>query len=140
MPESPAYPQAEPPPYPPPESPTYAQAEPTYQEGYPQPSYPPPAYGAPPYQQPYPAVAARPTNSLAIAALVCSLAGLIIGISAPVGAVLGHMAMRQIAQTGEEGAGLAKAAIIVGWVITGLIVLSCCVIAIVIIAAANSGT
>jgi len=79
----------------------------------------------------------RRTNSLAIAAIICSLGGLITGISAPIGAVLGHMAAKQIEQTGEEGAGLAKAAIIIGWIITGLILLGCCFAAIVIFAAAG---
>lgn len=69
-------------------------------------------------------------------AIICSLGGLVTGISAPVGAVLGHMAARQIAQTGEEGAGLAQAAIIIGWIITGLIVLACCAVLIVFWAAA----
>jgi hypothetical protein len=48
------------------------------------------------------------------------------------------MATKQIAQTGEEGAGLAKAAIIIGWIITGLIVLTCCVAAVIVIAAAGT--
>jgi hypothetical protein len=52
----------------------------------------------------------------------------ITAISAPIGAVLGHIALRQIGQTGEEGASLAKAAIWVGWIITGLIVLACCAV------------
>jgi hypothetical protein len=66
---------------------------------------------------------------LAVAALICSLAGLITLISAPVGAVLGHVASKQITTTGEDGAGLAKAAIWVGWAITGLAVIGCCAIA-----------
>jgi hypothetical protein len=48
------------------------------------------------------------------------------------------MAMNQIAQTGEEGAGLAKAAIIIGWIITGLILLGCCFAAVVVFAAAGN--
>jgi Domain of unknown function (DUF4190) len=98
-----------------------------------------PAYQAPqyqPYQYPGPPFAGqpatpvpggkRPTNGLAIAALVCSLACFVTIISAPVGAVLGHLATRQIAQTGEEGGSLAKAAIWVGWIITGLVLALCC--------------
>jgi uncharacterized membrane protein len=65
---------------------------------------------------------------MAIVALVCSLAGVITAVSAPIGAVLGHLALRQIGQTGEEGASLAKAAIWVGWIITGLIVAICCAV------------
>jgi Domain of unknown function (DUF4190) len=80
----------------------------------------------------------RRTNGLAIAAFICSLGGFITLISAPVGAILGHMAKRQIAQTGEEGAGFAQAAIIVGWAITGLVLLACCVGAIVFFAAVGA--
>jgi hypothetical protein len=80
----------------------------------------------------------RHTNGLAIAAFICSLGGFVTLISAPVGAILGHMAKRQIAQTGEEGAGFAQAAIIVGWAITGLVLLACCVGAIVFFAAVGA--
>jgi hypothetical protein len=48
------------------------------------------------------------------------------------------MAKRQIAQTGEEGAGFAQAAIIIGWAITGLVLLACCVGAILIFVAAGA--
>jgi hypothetical protein len=89
--------------------------------------------------QPYP-VQARKTNGLAVASLVCSLAGFLIGISAPVGAILGHMALRQIRQTGEDGAGLAKAGIIVGWIITGLILAGCCIAGIAIFAASGNNS
>jgi len=75
---------------------------------------------------------------MAIVALVCSLAGLFTGITAPVGAILGHVASRQIAQTGEDGAGIAKAAIIVGWILTGLMLLAVCFFVVVIIVAAGS--
>jgi uncharacterized membrane protein len=54
------------------------------------------------------------TNVLAIVALV-------LAIFVPlVGAILGHVALGQIKKTGEEGRGIALAAVIVGWVITGL--------------------
>ena len=69
--------------------------------------------------------------------MICSIAGLVTAISAPVGVVLGHLAKRQIAQTGEEGGGLATAALIIGYVITGLLVAACCgflVVAIVALA------
>jgi hypothetical protein len=102
-----------------------------------QPAYPPAAYGTPSgppgygYPPPYPGPGypgyppPAPTNGLAIASLVCSLAGLAVGISAPVGAILGHVARRQIRERGEQGDGMALAGIIVGWILTaGLIV--CC--------------
>lgn len=108
----------------PPPTPPAPYGPPGYEQpGYAQPGYGQPGYGQPGYGQPV--YVARPTNSLAIAALVCSLAGLLVVVSAPVGAVLGHMARKQIAQTGEQGDGMALAAIIVGWVLTGLFVCAC---------------
>jgi hypothetical protein len=62
---------------------------------------------------------------MAIASLVCSLAGLAVCISAPVGAILGHVARRQIRERGEQGDGMALAGIIIGWILTGLLVLVC---------------
>jgi len=71
---------------------------------------------------------------MAIVALILSLAGFIIGVSAPVGAILGHIARRQIRETGEDGDGMALAAIIIGWIITGLVLLGC-IIFVVLVAA-----
>ncbi len=70
-------------------------------------------YAQPYAQQPY-YPAARPQNSMALVALILSLVGLLTWITAPIGAILGHSAMKQIRQSGEDGEGLAKAAIIVG--------------------------
>ena len=81
----------------------------------------------------------RRTNGLAVAALVCSLAGVVTGIAAPAGAVLGHLASRQIALTGEEGTSMAKAAIWVGWIVTGLYVVACCALLSLLVAAYRSG-
>jgi hypothetical protein len=107
--------------------------------GEPPPSQFPSGYpGPPPYQQYGPPP--RRTNSLAVVALIISLAGLITLISAPIGAVLGHIASREIARTGEEGASLAKAAIWVGWIITGLVVAACCVIGGIILIAGREVT
>jgi hypothetical protein len=70
----------------------------------------------------------RRTNGLAIAALVCGIvqfSGLFpAGI---VAIILGHMAQRQIRQTEEDGYGLAKAGLILGYIgitlaIVGLVV------------------
>lgn len=89
---------------------------------YPAPAYPAPGYPAPGYA-PYPGYAPPPrTNGLAIAALVLSLVGFTSCITGPIGAIMGHVAMRQIRETGEGGEGLAKAAIIVGWIVTALLV------------------
>jgi hypothetical protein len=105
---------------PPPQPPT----QPTYPVGAyqaPPPGAAPPGYGYPAYPYPVPA----PTNGLAIAALVCALAGLAVGISAPVGAILGHIARRQIRERGEQGDGMALAGIIVGWALTGIMLVCC---------------
>jgi len=91
---------------------------------------PPYAYG---YQQP------RHTEGMAIAALVVSCAGIIGvctwgigGILSAVGAILGHVARRRISRNGTDGAGLALAGIIVGWVLTGLSVLIALLIILVV--------
>ncbi|PZG15572.1 hypothetical protein C1I95_19390 [Micromonospora craterilacus] len=105
---------------------------------YPPAGYPPqPGYGYPPgYGQP-----PRQTNSLAIVALVLSLIGIGSCITAPIGAIMGHVAMRQIRESGESGEGMAKAAIIVGWIFTGLLALVIIGYAVAIaFAIANSST
>ncbi len=53
---------------------------------------------------------AAPTNRLAPVALI-------LAILVPIaGAILGHLTLRQIEQTGEPGRGMALAATIIGWV------------------------
>lgn len=65
-----------------------------------------------PRRMPYPVAAPRPpVNSLAVAALVCSL---IPGFPAAAGVVTALVAHRQIRQTGERGEGLATAAFLIG--------------------------
>ena len=64
------------------------------------------------------------TNSLAVASLACGLAQFIFGPLATIPAiVLGHLARHQIKRTGEQGAGLALAGLMLGWaaVILGII-------------------
>jgi len=119
----------------PPTPPTnpYAQTPPPSQPVTPPPSQPvTPAYGTPTYPaqptsaSPYGYAAAAPQqNSMALVSMILSLVGLVSWITAPVGAILGHIALKQIRQTGESGEGMAKAGIIVGWIITGLGVLCC---------------
>ena len=79
----------------------------------PSPGYPPPGYGAPGY----PPVYVRPTNTMAILALVMAF------VFAPAGLILGIVARKQIRQTGEDGDGLALAGIIVGGIVTAIFVL-----------------
>ncbi|MEU8422360.1 DUF4190 domain-containing protein [Micromonospora sp. NPDC048835] len=114
-------------PYPPVDP--YAGAQPPATQpmpGYAAPGYPAPGYPAPGYPPQYPGYGyPQPpkTNGLAIAAFVLALIGFTSCITAPIGAILGHVAQKQIRLSGEGGAGMAKAAIIVGWILTGFLVL-----------------
>src|SRR5215475_306012 len=102
------------------------------------PGYPPPPYGG---AQPYPGYGYPPpvaaTNTMAILSLVMSF------VFSPLGIVFGHIARKQMRQTGEQGHGLATAGLIIGYIFTALMVLGCAVtlIAIVLVghAAATSG-
>jgi hypothetical protein len=116
--------------------------------GYPPPSYPDPtagqpggyapspdpvspqSYGVDPYApnpygpnaygpNPYPAYGPQTrTNAMAIASLACSLGGLLTCVSAPLGIVFGHIAKRQIRETGEQGDGMATAGLWIGYIFT----------------------
>jgi hypothetical protein len=64
------------------------------------------------------------TNGFAIASLACGLAQLMFGPLATIPAIVfGHVARGQIKRTGEQGAGLALAGLILGWaaVILGIV-------------------
>jgi len=66
------------------------------------------------------------TNGLAIASLACGIAQFAFGPLATIPAiVLGYVARSQIKRTGEQGAGLALAGLILGWaaVILGITVI-----------------
>jgi peptidyl-prolyl cis-trans isomerase B (cyclophilin B) len=82
------------------------QQPPNAPHGAPQP------YGAPPHY-PFPP-APRPTNAMAVAALICGI------LFAPLGIVFGHISLSQIKRTGEEGRGLAIAGLVMGYVLTAL--------------------
>jgi hypothetical protein len=83
----------------------------------PQQPYPPYQGPYPPYQGPYPAYPpALTTNGLAIASLVCGVGTFVIGLSFIPAIICGHIARRQIRQTGEQGGGLALAGLILGYV------------------------
>ena len=97
-----------------------------YPAQYPPPAPEPPASGPvpyPPVSGQYPVtvmpvgyVPAAKTNSMAIAALVCSL------VLAPLGIVFGHIALSQIKRTGDEGKGLAIAGLVIGYIFTAIAV------------------
>ena len=66
------------------------------------------------------------TNGFAIASFVCGLAQFVLGPLATVPAIVfGYMGRSQIRRTGERGAGLALAGLILGWaaVILGVVVI-----------------
>jgi hypothetical protein len=126
--------------YPPAGQPGYGQPyDPSGQQPYSDPSgqqpySAPPGYGYPQqggypgYGYPTPVmVAAARNNGLAIASMVVSLAGAALlfcygfgGVAGLVGAILGHVARRQVTRRGENGGGMALAGIIVGWVVFAL--------------------
>jgi len=57
------------------------------------------------------------TNGLAVAALVCGIAQVFFWVLSGVPAIiLGHVARSRIRQTGEQGAGLALAGLILGYI------------------------
>jgi hypothetical protein len=87
-----------------------------YQQQPPPPG-PPPSGPPSPYQpQPQPGY-----NIMAILALVFAF------VFAPVAIVLGHLAKKQIRQTGEQGEALATVGLILGYVFTGVGLLACCI-------------
>ncbi|MCP2321880.1 hypothetical protein HDA40_000387 [Hamadaea flava] len=58
-------------------------------------------------------------NVLAIVALLTvALSVLTFGILAPIGAILGHIALRQLKGREQTGRGMARAAVILGWTFT----------------------
>ena len=152
-PASPAYPPAAPPPvsgpaapgyplipdpasaYPPPTAyPAGKDAGYPYATGYPVPGYDYGSWGTP-----------RKTNGMAIASLIVSILGAFAlacygagAIPAAVGAILGHVARRQIRTSGEDGDGMALAGIITGWIVTAIGVAIVAFVAIVIVFAVTN--
>ena len=63
------------------------------------------------------------TNGLALASLACGLAPFVFGPPAAIPAIVfGHVARRQIKRTGERGAGLALAGLLLGWAMVILVI------------------
>ncbi|WP_187977439.1 DUF4190 domain-containing protein [Mycetocola sp. JXN-3] len=95
--------------------PAYPAEPPAYPTGTP--AYPGEAPGYAGYAQPgYPA-APQKTSILAILALIFGI------VFAPAGIVLGHIALRQLKTSGEGGASLAKAGLIIGYIFFALWIL-----------------
>jgi hypothetical protein len=81
---------------------------------------------------------AQRTNPMAIAAIVCGGAQLFFWLLTGIPAIiLGHLARRQIKQTGEGGAGLALAGLILGYIGVAAAVLFIIVIVIAVSAASH---
>jgi hypothetical protein len=124
----------------------------------PQPGYAPqlgyggaPGYGGPPghggygpYGGPPPPAPGRPTNGNALASLILGVALFVVPCVAPVtsiiAVILGYKARREIEASGgyQDGAGLATAGIILGWIGVGLTVLGIVILVVVLVAAAAS--
>jgi MFS family permease len=93
---------------------------------------------------PYPATVQK-TNGLAIASLVVSIVGAVMlvcygigGLISIVGAILGHVARRQIRERQEGGDGMALAGVIVGWIVTAIAALVVAVVVVLFVMAMNS--
>jgi hypothetical protein len=115
--------------------PTYQQPYQAYgQPGQPGQPYAPGYPAQPGYGQPYATYnPAAHTNTMAILSLIFAF------VFAPLGAVFGHIARKQIRERGEGGSGLATAGMIVGYVFTGFWVLYCAGFIIFGIVLANNG-
>jgi hypothetical protein len=72
------------------------------------------------------------TNGMAVAALICGIAQLAVGLPAGIAAIiLGHKARRRIRQTGEGGDGMALAGLVLGYIGTaGFVLLALLVVAV----------
>jgi hypothetical protein len=80
------------------------------------------------------------TNGLAIASLACGLAQFVVGPLATIPAIVfGHVARHQIKRTGEQGAGLALAGLILGWATVILAILLMVIVGVAMTAGMHGG-
>lgn len=72
------------------------------------------------------------TNPVAVVALIASVLGLFCGIGFVIGLILGYNARKEIRASGgrEGGEGAATAAIVIGWIGVGLMVLAVVLLAV----------
>jgi hypothetical protein len=76
------------------------------------------------------------TNGLAMASLACGIGQFMVGPLATIPAIVfGHMARNQIRRTGEQGAGLALAGLVLGW---GAVILAIILMTLAIAVAART--
>lgn len=117
----------------------YAQ-QPYAQQPYAQPVAPQ-AYAQAYPQQGYAGAVAPANNTLALVSLISGIAAFVIipFIGSIVAIITGHMAKKQIAQTGEGGGGMATAGLILGYVGIGLAVLGVIAWIAIVGLAASSG-
>jgi hypothetical protein len=108
-----------------------ATGYPGYPGGYPPPPAPYSGYPADPYD-PYRPMKPPGTNGKAIGALITSVVGLIFcGLPSIAGIILGVIAMRETRRTGQDGYGLALAAVIIGGLVLALIVAYIVIVAVI---------
>lgn len=88
---------------------------------------PPPAHMYPGYPPPQPGL-----NTMAVLAVV------FLAVFPPLSIVFGHIARKQIQETGEQGDSLATAGLIGGYVLTGLYLLFCLGFGVLFLASATS--
>lgn len=115
----------------------------------PAPSYETPAFqpltdsrAAPTYPPPLglQMMAPPPTNGMAVASLVLSLVGwFMVPVIAPVlGVIFGHVARRQIENTGQRGGGMAVAGLVLGYINLALWLIGILVTIVIVIAIAGA--
>lgn len=120
---------------------TNTPLEPGQDQGAQQPpaGQPPYQYGAPSYYaQPMGPDPAQAKNWMGITSLVLSLAGLITGITAIAGIVLGHLSLSAVKRGEADNRGVGLAGLITGYVLVGLSILSV-IIAVVFFGAVFGG-
>ena len=66
----------------------------------------------------------RSTSGAAVASFICSITAFFTVIGALAGVILGHIALRQIKRTGQEGKGLAIAGLVIGYFILLIILVA----------------
>jgi hypothetical protein len=99
------------------------------------------SFGYPvPYQgvgYPSPQLARTPVSPVAVAALVCGISEFFtLGLTAIPAVALGHVARRQVRQTGQRGDGMALAGLILGYAGIGLLAF---LITLMLVAVTSSG-
>ena len=74
---------------------------------------------------PAPSPATAGTNGFATASLVLGIVGMVVGVVSALALLFGYLARDQIARSGgnQQGAGMAVAGIVLGWIATAVVVI-----------------